>query len=74
MKVYGFPVAPVILGVILGPMMDSNYRRAMIGARNDVGTFLLDLVTNPISLVLLVALLMLLLAQTPLWRWLRPQQ
>ena len=68
MKVYGFPVAPVILGVILGPMMDSNYRRAMIGARNDVGTFLLDFVSNPISLVLSVALLMLLLAQTPLWR------
>jgi putative tricarboxylic transport membrane protein len=74
MKVYGFPVAPVILGVILGPMMDSNYRRAMIGARNDVGTFLLDFVTNPISLVLSVALLMLLLVQTPLWRWLRPQR
>jgi putative tricarboxylic transport membrane protein len=74
MKVYGFQVAPVILGVILGPMMDSNYRRAMIGARNDVGTFLLDLVTNPISLVLSVALLMLLLVQTPLWRWLRPQR
>jgi putative tricarboxylic transport membrane protein len=74
MKVYGFQVAPVILGVILGPMMDSNYRRAMIGARNDVGTFLLDLVTNPISLVLSVALLTLLLAQTPLWRWLRPQR
>jgi putative tricarboxylic transport membrane protein len=68
MKVYGFPVAPVILGVILGPMMDSNYRRAMIGARNDVGTFLVDFVSNPISLVLSVALLMLLLAQTPLWR------
>jgi putative tricarboxylic transport membrane protein len=74
MKVYGFQVAPVILGVILGPMMDSNYRRAMIGARNDVGTFLLDLVTNPISLVLSVALLMLLLAQTPLWGRLRPQR
>jgi putative tricarboxylic transport membrane protein len=74
MKVYGFPVAPVILGVILGPMMDSNYRRAMIGARNDVGTFLLDFVTNPISLVLTVALVLLILAQTPLWRWLRPQR
>jgi putative tricarboxylic transport membrane protein len=74
MKVYGFQVAPVILGVILGPMMDSNYRRAMIGARNDVGTFLLDLVTNPISLVLSVALLLLLLAQTPLWGRLRPQR
>jgi putative tricarboxylic transport membrane protein len=71
MKVYGFQVAPVILGVILGPMMDSNYRRAMIGAKNDVGTFLLDFVTNPISLVLTTGLVLLLLAQTPLWRRLR---
>jgi len=27
MKTYGFQVGPVILGVILGPMMDANYRR-----------------------------------------------
>ena len=68
LKHYGFPVAPIILGVILGPMMDSNYRRAMIGARNDVGTFLWDFISNPISLVLSVAFVFLLLSQTPLWR------
>ncbi len=68
LKHYGFPVAPIILGVILGPMMDANYRRAMIGARNDVGTFLWDFVSNPISLVLSVAFVFLLLSQTPLWR------
>ncbi|MEM7634010.1 MAG: tripartite tricarboxylate transporter permease, partial [Pseudomonadota bacterium] len=27
LKTYGFQVGPIILGVILGPMMDSNYRR-----------------------------------------------
>jgi putative tricarboxylic transport membrane protein len=64
----------LFLGVILGPMMDSNYRRAMIGAKDDVGTFLVDFVTHPISLVLTIALLLLLLAQTPLWRWLRPHR
>lgn len=74
MKVYGFQVAPVILGVILGPMMDSNYRRAMIGAKDDVGLFLLDLVANPISLVLTIGLLLLLLAQTPLLAWLRARR
>ncbi len=74
MKVYGFQVAPVILGVILGPMMDSNYRRAMIGAKDDVGLFLLDLVTNPISLVLTTFLLALLIAQTPLRAWLRSRR
>jgi len=68
LKYYGFPVAPIILGVILGPMMDANYRRAMIGARNDVGTFLWDFVSNPISLVLATAFVFLLVSQTPLWR------
>lgn len=71
LKIYGFQVGPVILGVILGPMMDSNYRRAMIGARGDVGTFLWDFVSHPISLVLSTAFLMLLVSQTPLWRRLK---
>ncbi len=71
LKVYGFQVGPVILGVILGPMMDTNYRRAMIGARGDVGTFLWDFVSNPISLVLTISFLLLLLSQTPIWGWLK---
>ena len=69
MKMYGFQVGPVILGVILGPMMDSNYRRAMLGARGDVGTFFWNFVSHPISLVLSIALLAMLLSQTPLVRW-----
>ena len=60
MKLYGFPVAPVILGVILGPMMDANYRRAMIGARGDPLTFLWDFVSHPISLGLSLAFLLML--------------
>lgn len=71
MKVYGFQVGPVILGVILGPMMDSNYRRAMIGARGDVGTFLWDFVSHPISLVLSVGFVVLLISQTPVGAWLK---
>ena len=67
MKHFDYPVAPVILGVILGPMMDSNYRRAMIGARGDPLQFLSDFLTHPISLVLTVAFLAMLLSQTPLW-------
>lgn len=75
LKIYGFQVGPIILGVILGPMMDSNYRRAMIGARGDVSVFLWDFVSHPISLVLSVAFILMLLSQTPLWKpltgWLR---
>ncbi len=69
MKMYGFQVGPVILGVILGPMMDSNYRRAMLGARGDMGTFFWNFVSHPITLVLSIALVAMLLSQTPLMRW-----
>lgn len=71
MKTYGFEVGPVILGVILGPMMDSNYRRAMIAAQDDIGVFLLDFTRHPISAVLAILFLLMLLSQTPLWRKLR---
>lgn len=42
--------APLLLGFVLGPMLEENLRRAMIQARGDVSTF----VTRPISAVLLV--------------------
>ena len=68
MKIFGFQVGPVILGVILGPMLDSNYRRAMIGARHDIGEFLWNFVAHPISLALTVSFLLLLISQTSLWQ------
>ena len=71
LKKYGFQVGPIILGVILGPMIDANYRRAMIGARSDPLEFLITFLVNPISLVLLCALLALLVSQTGVVRWFR---
>lgn len=68
LKKYGFQVGPIILGVILGPMIDANYRRAMIGAREDPLRFVLDFLTHPISCVLLIALTLMLLSQTGLIR------
>lgn len=68
MKIYGFQVGPVILGVILGPMMDANFRRAMLGARGDLTTFFWNFVSHPISLGLSIALVLILLSQLPVWR------
>lgn len=68
LKIYGFQVGPVILGVILGPMMDSNFRRSMLGARGDIGTFFWNFVSHPISLALTLGLVLLLLTQTPFWK------
>ena len=42
--------APLLLGFVLGPMLEENLRRAMILGRGDATVFL----TRPISLTLLV--------------------
>ncbi len=67
LKMYGFQVGPIILGVILGPLMDVSYRQAVMSTRNDFPAFLLELVTNPLSAVLTVAVVFMLISQTPLW-------
>jgi putative tricarboxylic transport membrane protein len=68
LKTYGFQIGPIILGVILGPLMDVSYRRAIITVRGDLGDFFLDLLVNPISLVLTVGMVALLVGQTPAWK------
>jgi putative tricarboxylic transport membrane protein len=45
-----FPVAPLVLALVLGPMIENNMRRALTISNGNFSTF----VTNPISLVLLV--------------------
>ena len=47
---YECPPAPLALGFILGPMMEENFRRAMLLSRGSLETF----VTHPVSLVLLI--------------------
>ena len=68
LKVYGFPIGPIILGVILGPLMDVSYRRAMLSSTNDPGAFLVSLVANPISAILTAFFIILLLSQTRMWQ------
>jgi putative tricarboxylic transport membrane protein len=60
-----FEPAPMLLGYVLGPLMEENLRRAMLIARGDPMTF----VSRPISAVLLgLALLLLVLAVLPMIR------
>ncbi len=49
-----FGVAPIILGIILGPMLESNLRRALILSQGDYSVF----VTRPISCTLLVLIIL----------------
>lgn len=68
LRIFGFQMGPVILGVILGPLLDETYRQAMSSVGNSVTDFLLGLVTNPLSFILTSAIVLVLLSNTPLWR------
>ncbi|MFB4213931.1 tripartite tricarboxylate transporter permease [Shouchella sp. JSM 1781072] len=52
LRLFGFPLAPLVLGIVLGPLIDQSFRAAMITAHHDIGDFFLGYVTSPISLVL----------------------
>lgn len=49
MKLYGFQVGPVILGVILSRLLDENWRRAIISDQESLGMFFGNLFQSPLS-------------------------
>ena len=49
MRRWGFPVAPAVIGLILGPLAESQFRRALAISQGDPAVF----VTHPISAALL---------------------
>jgi putative tricarboxylic transport membrane protein len=49
MRLHGYPIAPVVVGLILGPMAEQQLRRALSIAQGDITT----LVASPVSAVLL---------------------
>ena len=53
MRRFDFPVAPVVIGMILGPMAEQAMRQALTISQGDWTTF----VTRPISLVILLVAL-----------------
>jgi len=62
---HDFEPAPMLLGFVLGPMLEENLRRAMLIARGDPSTFL----TRPISAGLIaLAVFLLALAVLPMIR------
>lgn len=62
MRRYDFPVGPGILGVILGPLMEAQFRRALQVSEGDPTVFF----TRPLSLgILLLALVALILPYIP---------
>ncbi len=45
LKYFKFPFLPLVLGTILGYMLESSFRRALLMSDNDYSTF----VTDPIA-------------------------
>jgi putative tricarboxylic transport membrane protein len=63
----GFPVAPAILGVVLGQMMEENFIKSMIKSDGDVTAF----VTRPIAMWLAIATFIILFWPVGAWLWRR---
>jgi putative tricarboxylic transport membrane protein len=66
MRRYGWPVAPAVIGLILGPVAETNLRRALAISNGDLSTLV---ATGFSKVVLLVALLA--IAGPPLLRMIR---
>jgi len=59
----GYPVAPVVIGLILGLMFDENLRRALMVSQ---GSFM-PVFTRPVALIFFILIVLIVLSQTPFW-------
>ena len=64
MRVLGVPVAPAVIGLILGPLAEQQFRRALAISQGDWTVFFTDLLSLALLIIATLALL------GPLvWRW-----
>ena len=68
MRVYDFPLAPAVLGLVLGPLSEQQFRRALAISEGDLTVF----VTRPISATLLALAVVVLLGPRLMRRWTVP--
>ncbi|MDR7448838.1 MAG: tripartite tricarboxylate transporter permease [Armatimonadota bacterium] len=60
LRIYDWPLVPVVIGLVLGPMVETSLRRSLVISMGSLGIF----ITRPLSLILV--LLTLLVACLPL--------
>jgi putative tricarboxylic transport membrane protein len=63
----GYPIAPLVIGVILGPMADENLRRALMVSQ---GSFM-PVFTRPVALILFLIIVWTVVIQFPAVRKLK---
>lgn len=61
LKSYKYPLGPLVLGMILAPLLDTNYRRAVLSS-GSLMLFIRDMMTNPISLILLLSIIFMMIS------------
>jgi len=54
-----FPIAPILLGYVLGPLVEENFRRALLLSRGNLGVFF----ERPISLAFMIICILLVAGQ-----------
>jgi putative tricarboxylic transport membrane protein len=64
MQEMGYPIAPLVIGVILGPMADENLRRALMVSQ---GSFL-PIFTRPVAFILFLLIVWMVVSQIPFYR------
>lgn len=52
----GYPVSPIVLAIILGPIIETNFRRALINM-GGMSNLAVSFFTRPISLIILILLI-----------------
>ncbi|NLK36174.1 MAG: C4-dicarboxylate ABC transporter permease [Gracilibacteraceae bacterium] len=63
LKIYGYPIGPVVLGIILSPLLELNLRRALMSAESSIILLFRDIFTQPISIVLIMFIILSILSQ-----------
>ena len=59
-----YPVAPLILGAILGPLADENFRRTMLTYGGSIKPFF----TRPVALIFTILIIVSILSQFSFWK------
>ena len=59
-----YPISPLVIGVILGPMADENLRRALMVSEGSV----LGFFERPVSLLLIAVIVLTIASQIPAWK------
>lgn len=70
LRKYGYPMAPLVLGIVLGDLLEKNFRRGLVLSDGDLAPFF----TRPISAVLVGAIVLIILLRLPLARRLFSRQ